>query len=76
MSIAINSVTNFKRLNRTLFFGGELDGTATVRVRESDTTKVLEELYHVDATNAMRLYEKAFTIFAACETALDRLAGE
>ena len=76
MSVSINYTTNFKRLNRMLFVGGEAEGRATIRVSEIDTHKVLEELCHVDAADAMRTYRKLFNIFVSGEAALDKLAGE
>lgn len=76
MGIFINCTANFKSLNRTLFVGGELDGRATVRFRETDTGKVLEELCHADATDVIRLHKKVFNVLAEAEAAQDRLEGE
>lgn len=76
MGVSINYMTNFKRLNRLLFVGGEVDGRATIRVSETDTRKVLEELRHCNAIDAIRLHGEIFSVLADGEAVLDRLAGE
>lgn len=73
---AISLTTDFERLNRSLLFNVDFDGTASLRLRKIDTGEVVTEDFDKDASRVLELHGALFGINSTAERIKDAIAEE